>query len=78
MDEVVKLVQLCRRDYTGWNVLGIPAQRDRRFRTSVRFPYRQARQSWSFSRHGQSEKVEINGRLTANFSLGTRTNSRSS
>ncbi|AOJ04081.1 LysR family transcriptional regulator [Burkholderia mayonis] len=32
----------------------------------LRFPYRQGRQSWTFSRDGQSDKVEINGRLTAN------------
>ncbi|PTB19701.1 LysR family transcriptional regulator [Trinickia symbiotica] len=32
----------------------------------LRFPYRQGRQSWTFTRNGQSEKVEVKGRLTAN------------
>jgi DNA-binding transcriptional LysR family regulator len=32
----------------------------------LRFPYRQGRQSWVFSRDGHTEKVEVNGRLTAN------------
>ncbi|RKP50539.1 LysR family transcriptional regulator [Trinickia fusca] len=32
----------------------------------LRFPYRQGRQSWTFSRDGRSEKIEVRGRLTAN------------
>ncbi|WP_321864650.1 LysR family transcriptional regulator [Burkholderia cenocepacia] len=32
----------------------------------LRFPYRQGRQSWTFTRDGHTEKVEVNGRLTAN------------
>lgn len=32
----------------------------------LRFPYRQGRQSWVFTRGERTEKVEVSGRLTAN------------
>lgn len=32
----------------------------------LRFPYRQGRQSWVFTRDGLTQKVEVKGRLTAN------------
>lgn len=47
--------------------MGIPtAPADLAAHHCLRFPYRQGRQSWVFTREGHTEKVGVNGRLTAN------------
>lgn len=47
--------------------MGVPAAPgDLASHRCLRFPYRQGRQSWTFSRDGGAEKVEVRGRLTAN------------
>jgi DNA-binding transcriptional LysR family regulator len=47
--------------------MGVPAApADLAAHRCLRFPYRQGRQSWVFTRDGHAQKVEVKGRLTAN------------
>lgn len=58
-------IVVASRDYL--DAMGTPAvPGDLAAHRCLRFPYRQGRQSWTFSRDGRSEKVEVHGRLTAN------------
>lgn len=58
-------IVVASRDYL--DRMGTPAAPgDLAAHRCLRFPYRQGRQSWTFSRDGHSEKIDVGGRLTAN------------